>query len=190
MAEWVFKGSLKGPQGDPGSDATVTVDSSLSADSENPVQNKVVKAALDEKLGFAELSGKTVITKGVAPLNDVVVYDSDTVGEVPPEAYASIGSSGTVSELIAASGDNQIKVAASSKRSQLSVFFGGIHGFGVSADSSATKVVIDDKTVTSITDAIPDSPTGEALVTDKAVKDYVTSLIATDEEFDSYMGLS
>lgn len=45
------------------------------------------------------------------------------------------------------------------------------------------------KAVTSITDAIPDSPTGSAIVTDKAVADYVTSLVATDEEFDSVFGL-
>ena len=32
-----------------------------------------------------------------------------------------------------------------------------------------------DKSVNSITDAIPDSPTGNALVTDKAVADYVSA---------------
>ena len=51
------------------------------------------------------------------------------------------------------------------------------------------KLTIDSKSVTSITDAIADSPAGSALVTDKAVADYVTSLIATDEEFDSAFGL-
>lgn len=41
----------------------------------------------------------------------------------------------------------------------------------------------------SIADAISDSPSGSALVTDKAVADYVKSLVATDEEFDSVFGL-
>ena len=39
----------QGPQGPAGSNATVTVDSALSSTSTNPVQNKVVKAALDGK---------------------------------------------------------------------------------------------------------------------------------------------
>ena len=52
------------------------------------------------------------------------------------------------------------------------------------------KLTIGSKSVNSITDAIADSPNGHALVTDKAVADYVKSLVATDEEFDMYMGLS
>lgn len=46
------------------------------------------------------------------------------------------------------------------------------------------------KTINSITDSISASPAGLALTTDKAVADYINSLIATDEEFDTYMGLS
>ena len=44
-AKWTYKGCLRGA---PGSSATVTVDASLSETSTNPVQNKVVKAALDD----------------------------------------------------------------------------------------------------------------------------------------------
>lgn len=55
---WELIGNLKGPQGEkgePGSDATVTVDEALSADSTNPVQNKVIKAALDEKAATSDI---------------------------------------------------------------------------------------------------------------------------------------
>ena len=49
---WELVGNIKGPQGekgDAGDDATVVVDAALSGESENPVQNKVIKAALDGK---------------------------------------------------------------------------------------------------------------------------------------------
>lgn len=49
---WELVGNIKGPQGekgDAGDDATVVVDAALSGDSENPVQNKVIKTALDTK---------------------------------------------------------------------------------------------------------------------------------------------
>lgn len=65
----------------------------------------------------------------------------------------------------------------------------GGHSVELKAGSSESSLTIDSKAVTSITDAISDSPAGNALVTDKAVADYVKSLIATDEEFDSVFGL-
>ncbi len=43
----------RGPQGPAGSDATVIVDSSLSSNSSNPVQNKVINAELNKKLPIA-----------------------------------------------------------------------------------------------------------------------------------------
>ena len=46
------------------------------------------------------------------------------------------------------------------------------------------------KSVREITDSISAPFTGNFLTTDKAVADYINSLIATDEEFDTYMGLS
>ena len=74
-----------------------------------------------------------------------------------------------------------------------------IPGSGASAN-----LTIDSKTVNSITDAIADSPAGSALVTDKAVKDYVDSKdiphasdtqyglvkCASDEDFKAFMGIS
>ena len=63
-AKWTYKGCLRGV---PGSSATVTVDASLSETSTNPVQNKVVKAALDN------------LTQIVAPLS---VRDTDDTTEI------------------------------------------------------------------------------------------------------------
>lgn len=170
MAEWVLKGSLKGPQGDPGSDATVTVDSSLSADSENPVQNKVVKAALDEKLEVAELAGTPVITKDGAPLGSVIFYDSDTVGEVPLKKYAAVGLSSTSSRLDVVSGSSRIGASAGGTESKLSVNFGGKE-FVARANSFGALIGINSKFVTSITDDAS-SGSADALTTAKAVKDY------------------
>lgn len=171
---WVKVGSIKGPQGEPGSDATVTVDPSLSADSENPVQNKVVKAALDGKLEVGDLMGTPVITKDGAPLNFGYFYDSDTVGTMPPRIYASMGTNGQGTSLLTlASGNLGVFAAARSTSTELQLNGVSNHLFRVYADSSATQVALDGKTVTSITDAIEESPAGTALVTDKAVKDYV-----------------
>lgn len=45
-AKWTYQGSIKGVTGANGSNATVTVDNSLSGTSTNPVQNKVIRSAL------------------------------------------------------------------------------------------------------------------------------------------------
>lgn len=48
----------QGPMGPAGSDATVTVDDTLSDTSANPVQNKIVKAHIDKKLAAIELTAE------------------------------------------------------------------------------------------------------------------------------------
>lgn len=53
-----------GPQGPAGSDASVTVDSALSDTSTNPVQNKVIKSALDGKAASAHNQAASTITAG------------------------------------------------------------------------------------------------------------------------------
>ena len=70
---------------------------------------------------------------------------------------------------------------------------GGVGGdirlkIGCSAEDATFTMM--NKTVGSITDSISSSPAGNSLTTDKAVADYINSLIATDEEFDTYFGLS
>ena len=81
-AKWAYKGNIKGskgdkgdkgdtgatgPRGPAGSNASVTVDASISTTSTNPVQNKAVKAELDKKvtgsgLTFSVVNGILTVT--------------------------------------------------------------------------------------------------------------------------------
>ena len=86
------------PQG-----SSVTVDAALSATSENPVQNKVVKAALDDKADTADVPTKTsdltndsgfLTSAPVASVNGstgAVVLDAEDVGAIAAPASASSG---------------------------------------------------------------------------------------------------
>lgn len=56
--------NLNGAKGDKGDPATVTVDSALSSGSTNPVQNKVIKAALDSKSETDHNQAASTITAG------------------------------------------------------------------------------------------------------------------------------
>lgn len=58
----------KGEKGDPGDGASITIDSALSDSSTNPVQNKVVKAALD---------GKVASNQGAANAGKFMVVGTD-----------------------------------------------------------------------------------------------------------------
>lgn len=105
------------------------------------------------------------------------------------ELDSNITAIGTTGIDIQSAGSGAISINASGGFVSLGVTKGGpsinlIPGSGASAG-----LTMGSKSVASITDAIADSPDGEALVTDKAVKDYVKSLVATDEEFDSVFGL-
>ena len=91
-----------------------------------------------------------------------------------------IGSAGPAASTITAMGQSSAQVVASNGND--------IAALLVTAEEAFLK--IGSKSVSSITDAIADSPSGAALVTDKAVADYIKSLVATDEEFDTFMGLS
>lgn len=83
------------PKGKDGKDGNVTVDTALSATSTNPVQNKVIKAALDGKLGknAAAVSANKLNTNGgsaTQPIyfaNGVPVATTYTLGKsVPSDA--------------------------------------------------------------------------------------------------------
>ena len=83
------------PRGKDGKDSNVTVDTALSATSTNPVQNKVIKAALDGKLGknAAAASANKLNTNGgsaTQPIyfaNGVPVATTYTLGKsVPSDA--------------------------------------------------------------------------------------------------------
>lgn len=108
----------KGDKGDPGSDATVTVDDALSATSENPVQNKVVQAALSGKqatlsittmtLSASSWSSGTYSLESTYPVAsyDIEVFPVSTMTSAQLEAYNSaqiVGSATT--NVLKATGD-------------------------------------------------------------------------------------
>lgn len=182
MAEWVQKGNLKGPQGDPGQDAqlpaggtegqvlTKTADGEEWADVPQPDMTGVVKASGDSvKILTADGAGLSAI--GIGDLESDITVIGATGIDIQSTRRGSIG------------------INASGGYASIGVSSGGPSINLVSGSGASAGLTIDSKGVTSITDAIADSPTGDALVTDKAVADYVKSLVATDEEFDSVFGL-
>ena len=117
-----------------------------------------------------DMTGVVKYTNGNLLADGSAVTDI-IASENTPKAYSFIRGSGTTASVAAVS-------------------ISGSRIIGMSVDGSSVKFSMGSKSVTSITDTISDSPAGKALVTDKAVADYVKSLVATDEEFDMYMGLS
>ena len=182
MAEWVHKGNLKGPQGDPGQDAQLPA-----GGTEGQVLTKTsggeawADVPQPDMTGVVKVSGNSVkiLTADGAGLSSIGVGELDS-------NITAIGATGID---IQSAGSGSVSINASGGYISLGVSKGGpsinlIPGSGASAN-----LTIGSKSVTSITDAIADSPAGNALVTDKAVADYIKSLIATDDEFDRVFGL-
>ena len=198
MAEWVHKGNLKGPQGDPGQDAqlpaggtegqvlTKTSGGEAWADVPEPDLTGVVKTG-----EIQAVSGITALSVGGDVIENLAVGTESAVSAVGADGFVSMNQSGS-----AAITNESISLNSSGNMFYVSLEDGLVllsHGqasAGIVATDSGAGFTIDSKSVTSITDAIADSPAGSALVTDKAVADYIKSLVATDEEFDMYMGLS
>ena len=218
MAEWVHKGNLKGPQGDPGQDAqlpaggtegqvlTKTSGGEAWADVPEPDLTGVVKY------------GETGLTADGEAISTLIVGDYDAA---PLGIVAIAGSStGTGINGYGGAGNSQLFTIGANNSSASMTLDCGDHGFSAKVTDESAVLKIDSKSVTSITD---DASTGsaDALATAKAVKDYTdahgmpsvvsisrggtgattadgarTALgipdieVATDEEFDSYMGLS
>lgn len=197
MAEWVQKGSLRGPQGDPGQDAqlpaggtegqvlTKTSGGEAWADVPEPDLTGVVKTG-----EIQAVSGVTALSVGEAVIENLAVGTESAVSVVGAEGFLFIDQSGT-----AAITNESITLGSSGNSFYVSLEDGFVllvHGnasAGIVATDSGAGFTIGSKSVTSITDAIADSPAGSALVTDKAVADYIKSLIATDDEFDRAFGL-
>lgn len=72
---------------DEGGGGSVTVDAELSASSENPVQNKAIVEALENKANASALSGKVSISQGTANAGKFLIVGSD--GKVAPVAMAA-----------------------------------------------------------------------------------------------------
>lgn len=230
MAEWVLKGSLKGPQGDPGQDAqlpaggtegqvlTKTSGGEAWQDAPEPDMTGVVKvdqysylSSGDERLSAITVGTNTAVGDGqtdyVAVSKGNITMQSTSDSDIA--SFNVIASYGGASAALSGSQAASVVVASEND-----------HAITLYATPAMTMLEFDSKSVTSITD---DASTGDtnALATAKAVKDYVdahgmpsvvpisqggtgattaegarTALgipdieVATDEEFDSYMGLS
>lgn len=148
MAEWVQKGNLKGPQGDPGQDAQLPA-----GGTEGQVLTKTSGGEAWQDVPEPDLTGVVKYADGNL-VADGSAATQIIASENIPNAYSFIKGSGTTASVAAASGSRVISM---------------------SADGSSVEFSMGSKSVTSITDAISDSPTGNALVTDKAVADYVTA---------------
>lgn len=141
------------------------------------VKLQQLKTAMDSKqpdmTGVVKYNGAIFSTSDGENIDCISLVDDTTMDQVIAYATSSgssiIVGSETLAEIYVQDADASHKVS-------------------INATPSSSSFSIDSKSVTSITD---DASTGDtnALATAKAVKDYVTSLIATDEEFDTYMGL-
>lgn len=194
MAEWVQKGNLKGPQGDPGQDAQLPAGGTAG--------QVLTKTADGEEWADVPQPDMTGVVKAEGESEKTLKVDGETVGAISLLQGITIGQSSTFSireignqlqALAFSTGDGDIgNVSLTCAPGSAGIQIGNISErvtFGFYQDGPEFSLSID-KSVNSITDAIPDSPKGNALVTDKAVADYVKSLVATDEEFDTFMGLS
>lgn len=70
-----------------GDGGTVTVDAALSASSENPVQNKAIFTALENKADASALNGKVAVSQGAANAGKFLIVGSD--GNVAPVAMTA-----------------------------------------------------------------------------------------------------
>ena len=204
MAEWVQKGNLKGPQGDPGQDAqlpaggtegqvlTKTADGEAWQDAPEPDMTGVVKvdqysylSSGDERLSAITLGTNTAVgdeqTDYVAvSKGNIAMQSTSESGNATFNAIASYGAA-----TAAFSGSQSASMVVASENDHVITLY---------ANTEGTILGFDSKQITSITDAIADSPAGNALVTDKAVADYVTAKVpdvsfASDEDFCEYMGI-
>lgn len=164
MAEWVLKGSLKGPQGDPGQDAQLPAGGTEGQVLTKTADGEAWQDAPEADLtGVVKASGDTVkiLTTDGAGLSNIGIGDMES-------DLTAIGPSGID---IQSAGSGSIGINA----------LGGHATFAVSSDGpilnlmprsgKSAEFIIDSKSVTSITD---DASTGSssALATAKAVKDY------------------
>ena len=150
----------------------------MSATGNEFVKLQQFKTAMDSKqpdlTGVVKYDGPTFSTSDYDFISDVVLMDDVALDQI----YLQASSSGS-SIIIGSETSAEIRVQNDTASHEVS--------FG--ATPSSASFSIDYKSVSSITDAIADSPAGSALVTDKAVADYIKSLVATDGEFDSVFGL-
>lgn len=167
MAEWVQKGNLKGPKGDPGQDAQLP-------SSGTPGQVLTKTASGEEWRSYLRVED---LDSGEYALRSVFVGADRNV---PHIKIVSNGGSGVI-DLDTSGASPNIKLTGSPKpQINIESNFGEYVRLSAQSDGYANistngRLTIGSKYVSSITDAISASPKGNALVTDKAVADYVTA---------------
>ena len=213
MAEWVLKGSLKGPQGDPGQDAqlpaggtdgqvlTKTADGEAWQDAPEPDLTGVVKASGDRiKILTADGAGLSAI--GIGDLDSDLTAIGARGIDIQSASTGSLGinASGGYARIGVSSGGPSIQlIPGSGASAYLTMGSKGVASITDDASTGSTDALATAKAVKDYTDAhgmpsvVPISQGGTGATTAEGAR---TALgipdieVATDEEFDSYMGLS
>lgn len=150
-------GSLSGG----GVGTTITVDAELSATSENPVQNKAVKAALDKKI-----EKPTTVKEGLFGFNSVGVETIKEItdgGNAVETDTANIPNNRALKEYVAAKNVNLLSKPTSN----------GIVGY-MSGIGSLTYT---------LNTSMPESPSHAGILSAKAVYDYINGLDASEVSY-------
>ena len=193
MAEWVLKGSLKGPQGDPGQDAqlpaggtegqvlTKTADGEEWQDAPDGLPSGGSQGDVLAKTASGEEWSGGYPWISDMDNNDWTLrgYFSGAERNVPHLSVKANSMNSSTIDLDATL--QKLSISGSSPQVDVRTTLGEYVTIKAMQDNTAEiatngKLTIDSKSVTSITDAIADSPAGRALTTDKAVKDYADSV--------------
>ena len=152
-------GSLSNGSG--GAGTTITVDAELSATSENPVQNKAIKAALDKKM-----DKPTTVKEGLFGFNSAGV---ETIREITGAGVSvdtdmlNIPNNKALKEYVAAKNVNLLSKPTSN----------GIVGY-MSGIGSLTYT---------LNTSMPESPSHAGILSAKAVYDYINGLDASEVSY-------
>lgn len=152
-------GSLSNGSG--GAGTTITVDAELSATSENPVQNKAVKAVLDKKI-----DKPTTVKEGLFGFNSAGVETIKEItdgGNAVETDTANIPNNRALKEYVAAKNANLISKPTSN----------GIVGY-MSGIGSLTYT---------LNTSMPESPSHAGILSAKAVYDYINGLDASEVSY-------
>lgn len=147
--------------GSGGAGTTITVDAELSATSENPVQNKAVKAALDKKI-----EKPTTVKEGLFGFNSAGVETIKEItdgGNAVETDTANIPNNRALKEYVAAKNVNLLSKPTSN----------GIVGY-MSGIGSLTYT---------LNTSMPESPSHAGILSAKAVYDYINSLDASEVSY-------
>lgn len=152
-------GSLSSGSG--GAGTTITVDAELSATSENPVQNKAVKAAIDKKI-----DKPTTVKEGLFGFNSAGV---ETIKEITAAGVSveldalDIPNNKALKEYVAAKNVNFLSKPTSNG---IVGYMSGIGSFSYTLNTS-----------------MPEKPLHTGILSAKAVYDYINSLDAREVSY-------